>query len=904
MTCDNCKIKDKCNKLFYIGNINNPKIAFIMPAPREEDINFKRTETPFKGNSFEYSLLKRTIEELKLSIRDVCVFFTIPSLLRLHSKLSYAKRRTYMQSIAEECKENLFDLLFDLPEDCIIVPVGDLPNKILLNLKNITDKSGTLKFRNFTKRCKVPDDKGKIKEKNVTKKFQIVPLINPQSIAINQMKYLKIYEKSVRYLYKLLNKEEREEINYKILHKDELDDFVEQLRKDKESGKVKFIYFDIESTSLLYHEVKTLGISLTADAYDTSYYIPILLNEYKDENGNIVHYTEHDKFYIKNKIREILQMFPIVGHNIKYDIVSLMMDNIIRYQDVKIYNDTLLMAHLKYNNTLTSLSLKELSKIFFDVFDDWDKPIDDYRSQYAKENKMKKSEVSYAVVPTNILGKYACYDVYYTKLLYNKLIKELNEEELEHNKRLVEEEQAVIWWEYNGVKIDENKFKKLKEIVIEKVEKAKRKLKELPTVIELYGNKFNPNSTQHISNLAKAYNLPILRKTKAGNISLDKNTLPLYLNRDDISEEAKLFCEYLLDYKFYNKALTSYINSIPKEMDENYIFRTSFNICGTVSGRISSAFHTIPAKTEFGKNFKRMIRSRWRDGIIVSLDVSQAEPRVMASLSGDENLIHIYQEGKDIYKYIATKVYGYDYDEVPKEVRNNMKALVLALMYGMSYVTFAEKTGISETEAEEIFNQFFKEFKGVARFIKEMHNRVFKYKGIKTPFGRFIPISVYNSEEAKRKAQNYIIQSTASELCLDCFKDVTMHLINKKMKSRVVGSVHDSIIIDTKPEEMFEVLKVLKFYVEQKPRMKHKWLKVPIKTDMAIGVSWGNSVEIKEWNKNELIVEGYSQDLNDLLEILQNYDLIECEVLDEEEVEVPDDSLITENVVGKYKLIF
>jgi DNA polymerase I-like protein with 3'-5' exonuclease and polymerase domains len=236
---------------------------------------------------------------------------------------------------------------------------------------------------------------------------------------------------------------------------------------------------------------------------------------------------------------------------------------------------------------------------------------------------------------------------------------------------------------------------------------------------------------------------------------------------------------------------------------------------------------------------------------------SQIEPRTLAGLSGDENLQRVYKEGKDIYKYLASVVFEIDYNEVQKHQRNAMKSLVLALLYGMSTKSFAQKTNMSVEEAEQIFKDFFERFSGVNDFIHNYLYKVgFQRKGIETPFGRFIPINTYNKEKAKRLFRNYKIQSTASEMALFQFSDITHYLIDNGFVSKVVGSVHDSIVIDTKTNELFKVLQLLKYYGEQVVKIKYEFLKVPLVLDIAFGESWSGSLELKSWEGNKMLLEG------------------------------------------------
>ena len=984
--------KPEVKNISYVGNTSNPKLVFVLPFPQLTDFNFKKTEVPFGGNNSEYRLLRGVLSELKLKQSDVLVLFAVDYTLSKN-------QRKKVVDIAKTQKDRLCQQIYSLlSNDIPIILVGKIPNQVVLNIKQISNISGTLKPRN------IADEDGKN-----PKKFTFIPLISPSSIQVNPLKYKKIFLKSVSFLKKYLSDDlEGEKIKYKIVKPQDVSDFIDNLIANKD--KIPFLYLDTETSSLIYHKSKVLGVSLTFDLTEYNYYIPIYDYLWEDENGNIIEITENQREIIKESIRKLVKTFSIVGHNIKFDIVQMMMNEMTGIKEFRLENDTQLMVHLKYSKTLGSLKLKDVSRILFDVFEDWDEPIKEIRRQYAKEHKIKIENVSYEIVPTHILGKYACFDVHYTKLLYKKIIKELSEKEIKHLKNIIKVEEAVAYWEYFGCKLDKDKFEELKSYLVQEVEVLKQKLKNLEVIKDLFGNKFNPNSNDQLSVVAgkKGYNLPVIKKTKAGNISLNKEILEKYLELNDVTSEARKFVELLVEYKKLNKLYSSYIKPMPFKTDGNGVLRTDFMVCGTVTGRISSGWHTIPSRSELGKKFKKLITTRWDDGLIVSADFclapdilvytdngwkelinvkpgkdkvlndlgelqdvycivdrgvgdvyevetnkgfkikstlnhkymcidndgnhrlaslkeiidndffvvlkfvnvnldkikyltylgkqqvydlsvsgnhlfiaqgfvvsnSQIEPRTLASLSEDEQLIKVYKDGKDIYKYLASVVFEIDYNKVKKHQRNAMKSLVLGILYGLTPRSLAQKINTAVEEAQIIYDNFFKKFSGVNNFI---HNYLYKIgfekQGITNMFGRFIPIPTYDKEKPKRLFRNYIIQSTASEMALFQFGKITHYLINNSFFSRVVGSVHDSIIIDTKVSELFKVLQLLKYFGEQEVK-KYKFLKVPLVLDISIGESWGNSLELKSWQGNKMILEGSEKCVDFLRKRFDNCEIV------------------------------
>jgi len=1289
--CKGCKLHDKCSRKRKIGNNNNPKLVFILPEIETNDeLNFDNPEQVRIGTVANiWRSISPIFKNSTITPNDILFLFVIPHKIEFpNNKIPKHKKDAYKHSIAEQCKEHLFYELYQLPEDAILIPVGSLPTQILLNAKNVFNLSGKEKERKITNPL----------NKKESKKFKVIPLIHPNSIQLS-LKNRQVYIKSLNYIFYLLSGKKQNELKYKIITPDKVKSFVDKVLEISPP----YVIFDTETSALIHKDRKIIGVSLKFPNIKTSYYIPLHSNNFiNPETNEEIVITEYEKAKIKEQIKRLLTTIPFIGHNIKFDIVACQLEGILSEDNYTLLADTYVMAHIKYNQSLGGLGLKHLARLFFDVYDDWDTPLEIEKQKIAKIKKIPKRNVSYADIQTNLLGRYACYDVYYTELLYNKLNQELTPEEHQLHKQILNEIKAVATWEYYGVRIDKENFEKLKQYTIDKHSKAKFLMQNLPEIKKHFEDKFNPNSTKQLQKVIEIYNLPVLAKTDTGQPKFDKNVVEQYLKLDNISEEAKTFIQAYAEYKYYEKAVSSYINPIPEQTDNNGIFRTDFKICGTRSGRLSSYFHLLPSRTEYGKNFKRLISPKKEENIIISADLcltpdtlvytdkgwkklidvepnkdkvlndrgewldvycivdrgygdvyeietekgfkikctlnhkfmcidnngkyrlatirdvidnkfylaiktienenfkrdwlyvllgiflgdgsvksrnsfaiyhshktkidftkfvlnqlgiifsvkkvkgkncyvvkfnssefsnllhqlkliekansrykrkcfnevlysldrdkrlsillgfmntdvycdvkynrfqlsnvvydlmrffhltlldvgivgyfypvkgkvfnlpnrqqcynisisgysyerlwrvfpelirifnppkiskfqdntwglpnqkkiipttsgkwrvlkntytrgdiiskykieeiyeqdknlyefinetikielikeyglifdkvksvkflgrqkvydlsvsgnhifvangfplsnSQAEPRTMASLSGDKKLQEVYNQGKDIYKYIASIVYHMDYDKVPKDTRNKMKSLVLALMYGMSPKTFAEKSGITVEEAEQIFDRFFTEFKDVYNFIQQRHKEVMRKGGITTPFDRFIIIDDREIYEKKKKAQNYIIQSTASELCLFQFSDITQHLIKSNMKSRVVASVHDSIVIDTYIPEIFQVINIMRFKLEKIIQLKYKFIRVPFRIDIQLGVSWGNSLEISNTIPNGYEIVGYKEDLEKLMDKLSKYDW-KYEIIEEHEVEIPENSLISVPIEGTYKI--
>ena len=300
-----------------------------------------------------------------------------------------------------------------------------------------------------------------------------------------------------------------------------------------------------------------------------------------------------------------------------------------------------------------------------------------------------------------------------------------------------------------------------------------------------------------------------------------------------------------------------------------------------MTGRISSPIHSLPSRGDKAE-IKRLVVASSEDRVIVSLDYSQLEPRIMASLSGEASLINAYEQGLDIYRFIGSRIYGVKPEEIDKPIRQKMKSILLGMIYGKTAYSMAKDLNISEGEAQALIDEFFRSFPRVKRWIDKQHRLVEKHGGVYTPLGRFIPIPEMYSNvesvklEAYRKAQNYPIQSTASELALISFTTFS-RILRKKYNSNVLLSVHDSLIIDVDPKEILNVLDGIRLYLEELPMKKFKFLRAPLKCDVSIGLSWKGSMEVEDVNGNVLIISGYEEDFRNLKKVMtfRNIELLE-----------------------------
>lgn len=658
---------------------------------------------------------------------------------------------------------------------------------------------------------------------------------------------------------------------------------------------IKHIYSDIETEDLSM-SAKVLCMSLDWDTNkDNALCIPI--------------YNENIKLYLKG----LLKCKPVIGHNFKFDIARLVHSGFVNFGDVTIKSDTLALANLVYSKSLGGLKLKHLCKTIFGNNNEWDEELEDYKKKHKITN--------YDDIPKPLLYKYAALDAYYTKLLYNKLL--TFKDKIDKSKiligNLIEVMIMLSRWEEQGIKIDMELLDIVHNLITPSITEAYNNIlniNEVKLFKDNEGKQLNINSGKQLSLIATEYfHMSVKAKTKSGAISFAYDSLValqalysrLYKKNAFKYGSIILFVNSLLKYKQLIKFNTSYVATI-KKRTTNGIFGVTYNSTGTLTGRVSSFFHTLPSKSELGRNFKRMVIPHNKDWLMVTGDFSQAEPRVMSSLSEDPLLIQSYKDNKDLYRYMASEVFNTDYNKITSEQRNIMKVVVLAISYGMGDRSLAAKLDIGLKEASSIRRGFYSKFNVLDDWRKQQIEKVKRDKYVETPLGRIIPILLQDTYKIEKVAVNYLIQSTTGEMCLIAFAKFSNILRHSKMSSFSSGSVQDSIEIENKVTEFIKLTTMMHNYFDNIVWKLFTFLKVPMKMDLEVGSTWGGSLSLKKTAFSTYILSGLNYDYNNVKNIFSKYLKVESKILSSDSV-IPDeysiyrDKLDLANITAQLKFI-
>ncbi len=549
--------------------------------------------------------------------------------------------------------------------------------------------------------------------------------------------------------------------------------------------------------SIYYEE---LGIILSTEEKDL--YFPLnhggLLSKNIDKNTLIKFIAELDVKFISYNFKTLL--------NLGFTFKSMYMDMMIAY-------------HLISSQTKMDVII----------------PITEYSNVDAKDFKTTFGK---AHIETLLVGEFAGY---LSKIglgilaIYDEINHILHKEELYDI--LIQNEMPLIpvlsLMERKGIKIDVSYFKNYSselEKELAKIEKA---------IYEEAGEEFNINSPKQLGDiLFVKMNLPSGKKTKTG-YSTDVMVL------EDLESYGYNIARLLLDYRKLNKLKTTYVDTLPNLVDSNSRIHTSFNQIGTATGRLSSSepnLQNIPVKTDDGIK----IREGFVAGegkVLMSIDYSQVELRVLTSMSKDENLIEAYREEKDLHDLTARRIFNLsDSDDVTREQRTIAKIINFSIIYGKTAFGLAKELKIPVKDASEYIKKYFEQYPRVTTFEKEVIEFGEEHGYVKTLFGRKRYISGIDSKnktikaQAERMAVNTVIQGTAAEVLKKVMLKV-YETLKDKDDIALLLQVHDELIFEVEESSVEKYSEILADIMKNTVKLED----VNLNININIGKNWAEA---------------------------------------------------------------
>jgi DNA polymerase I len=268
---------------------------------------------------------------------------------------------------------------------------------------------------------------------------------------------------------------------------------------------------------------------------------------------------------------------------------------------------------------------------------------------------------------------------------------------------------------------------------------------------------------------------------------------------------------------------------------------TNYGQAIAVTGRLSSNdpnLQNIPIRTAEGRRIREAFIAP-AGSVILSADYSQIELRIMAHLSGDENMLRAFAAGEDIHRATAAEIFGLALSEVSGEQRRYAKVINFGLMYGMSAFGLAGNLGIERAAAQMYMEKYFTRFSGVKQFMDDVRQQAKSQGYVETVFGRRLWLPEINSpngprrQGAERAAINAPMQGTAADLIKLAMIDVQKWLTASQMKTLMVMQVHDELVLEVPENELALVKEKLPALMAEVAQ-----LKVPLLAEVGVGPNW------------------------------------------------------------------
>jgi len=343
-------------------------------------------------------------------------------------------------------------------------------------------------------------------------------------------------------------------------------------------------------------------------------------------------------------------------------------------------------------------------------------------------------------------------------------------------------------------------------------------------IYALAGEEFNINSTQQLGTiLFEKLGLPAGKKTQRG-----------YSTSAEVLEKlqgAHPIIEKILQYRTVAKLNSTYVEGMLPLIAPDGKIHAHFQQTVTATGRISCTepnLQNIPVRTDLGRQLRKAFVAESSDHVLVGADYSQIELRVMAHMSGDEELIDAFSGGHDIHKETASKVFGVPLDQVTPQLRSNAKAVNFGVIYGMSGFGLAEELTISRKQAERYIKDYFERFKGVKAFMDAQVAECRQTGSVRTLYGRKRSIHEINASQymvrqlGERLAMNSPIQGTAADIIKIAMIRVYDALAEKFPRAKLILQIHDELIIQAPKEDADGVAALLKECMESAADLKVK----------------------------------------------------------------------------------
>ena len=569
------------------------------------------------------------------------------------------------------------------------------------------------------------------------------------------------------------------------------------------------VCFDTETTGIDALNAELVGMSFSWQKGE-AFYVPFPENQ---EEAQVL-VDKFKPFFENESIEKI-------GQNIKYDL------KILSHYGVQIKGklfDTMI-AHYLINPDMRH-NMDVLSETYLKYSP---KSIEDLIGKKGKNQKSMRD------VALEEIKEYAAEDADVTFQLKQNFSPILDKAE---TKKLFDEIEiplipVLAAMELEGINLDVPFLKEMS------VEMAKESSELEQKIYETAGEKFNLASPKQLGDVlfdkmkiggAKQ------KKTKTGQYATGEEILSYLANDNPIVKD-------ILDWRQMVKLQSTYIDALPNQVDKKTgRVHTDYMQTVAATGRLSSNnpnLQNIPIRTERGRLIRKAFIARDENYTLVSADYSQIELRIIAALSGEENMIKAFQNNEDIHRSTAAKVFNVPLEEVTKEQRSNAKTVNFGIIYGVSAFGLSNQTSLSRKESAELIDAYYATYPKLKSYMSNQVDFAREHGYVQTVLGRRRYLKDINSANmmvksgAERNAVNAPIQGSAADIIKIAMINIHKKLTSENWKSKMLLQVHDELVFDVHNSELEKIKPMIKHEMENAFKMD-----VPLDVEIGVGKNW------------------------------------------------------------------
>jgi len=578
------------------------------------------------------------------------------------------------------------------------------------------------------------------------------------------------------------------------------------------------IAVDTETSSLNPQDTDLVGVSFSYAA-NKACYIPLAHQKIKGLSKELV----------LRKIKKILEDPSIkkVGQNIKFDLIVLKQNGI----EINPIEDTMLMSYTLDAGT-NRHNLDTLSEIH----------LSHKTISYKEVVGSGKSKLNFSNIELDSATQYAAEDADITLRLYHYFKEKLDNEKLNKIYDFFEKPmiQLLAKLELNGIKIDSAYLKKLSknfEIKLKKIEKK----------IYLIANKeFNIGSPKQLGEVI--YNelkIAKLKKTKKGSLATNASIL------EDLSLKGHEFPKLILEWRQISKLKNTYSDALQDHVSKKTKrVHTSFLLAATNTGRLASSdpnLQNIPIKSEEGREIRKAFIAE-KNNILVSADYNQIEMRILADIADVKELKKAFKNNEDIHNLTASQVFNLPINKVNEDFRRKAKAINFGIIYGITQYGLAKQISVSNQEALEFINSYFKKFPEIKDYMNSTIAACRRKGYVSNIFGRRIHLRGINDKNfsirsfQERAAINAPIQGSAADIIRLAMMKINELIENdESLKAKMLLQIHDELIFECSEKDELYIKKTIKEAMISISSSEYHMFSIPLEVNMNSGYNWGEA---------------------------------------------------------------